>query len=421
MKVLKEALLNLILFSQFILLSTYPAAGENPLTITGDKVRTRLDTLKDGIKIYITELTGHPKILYKDNTLRSEKIIISGREGEIIEAVDNVELSDTAGKSKIKSDKAVFYKLENRAEFTGNPSIRSRKDDDNSLITLKAEKIEYYTEKNTASAFDDVVLVNKDMTIKSGKADYTRTSGEAVFSENPVIYKGEDIYKADEIIYSSANKCIVLNRNARALTQTEDKNPETGKITKTKTAISGDRIEYSGGNEKIKQLTIITGNAAVERDDSVMKGERIEIKGDRGQEVTGNNISILYKEENVEAFGDKFKSTASKKASLYGNPFLIIKDGKTGKEKSRAYGDLMEFFQDKDELNICGNVRIIREAGTITGDMARYERSSSNMYIMGNPAIESEGSILTSRTIVLNTKNNTTKVIGDIKGSGYSK
>ena len=72
-----------------------------PVVITGDNVKTRLVGTENGKKIYLTEVTGHPRIKYNSKELRARKIIIRGNDGEISEAIGNVVLSDRENKSKV--------------------------------------------------------------------------------------------------------------------------------------------------------------------------------------------------------------------------------------------------------------------------------------------------------------------------------
>ena len=83
------------------------AADKKPVIITGDRVTTRLIGTENNKKIYLTELTGNPKIKYGDKELSAAKIIIRGSESEISEALGNVRLIDLKTKSKITSEKAV--------------------------------------------------------------------------------------------------------------------------------------------------------------------------------------------------------------------------------------------------------------------------------------------------------------------------
>jgi lipopolysaccharide assembly outer membrane protein LptD (OstA) len=394
------------------------AADKKPVIITGDRVTTRLIGTENNKKIYLTELTGNPKIKYGDKELSAAKIIIRGSEGEISEAIGNVRLIDIKKKSKITSQKAVYNKLKDTTEFTGRPIIITKRDDDNSQVTIKADRLEYNIEDDIGYAYGKIFLTNKETNIYSDKAVFNRKKGEFVFMENPLIKKGEDTVSAEQILYYTDKKMLLLNKDAHAEMYSEKKDSQTGKPIKTKTVITGSQIENYEENEK---LTVIYGSesvpAVIEREDAVFSGSRIEIRGDKGENVSGNNIYINYKTENIESKGNYFNSVKSKQHSvLRGNAVLIVKDEKTNDETSRIYGDFMEFFEDINELHMFGNIRIHCDAGIIKGKMAKYTRNDNNMLVSGNAMIEKKDSVLYSRQILFNTKTNNTEMIGEIKG-----
>ncbi|MCU0821472.1 MAG: LPS export ABC transporter periplasmic protein LptC [Spirochaetes bacterium] len=408
--------------SLFILLITCAVIGAEKKTviITGDKVITRLVGTENNKKIYLTEITGNPKIKYSGSELTAGKIITRGSEAEVCEASGNVRLTDINKKSKITAGKALYYKLNDTVEFTEKPVITTTRNDDGSAVTIRSERLEYNIEEDTGRACGKVTLNNRDTVIIAEKAVFSRKEKTVTFLENPAIRKNEDTFNADEIIYYTDSKILRLNRNARAVIHSGKKDPGTGKITFTESTITGDKIENFDGREK---YTVITGNetarAVVISEDAVFSGDRIEVRGKNNEHVTGNNINIDYKKDNIQGSGRFFNSEKNKKrATLRGDAVLILKNEKTGNETSRIYGDYMEFFEDINELHIFGNVRIDSETGIIKGDTAKYNRDSRIMRIAGNAAINKDGSVLYSRKIIFNTRTNQTELIEDIKGRG---
>jgi lipopolysaccharide export system protein LptA len=389
--------------------------GEKPVIITGDNAKSRLVGNEKGEKIYLTELTGHPMIKSDSRELRTDKIIISGHNGEIAEALGNVILSDKANSSKIVSGKAAFFKEKNIIEFYGKPNAIFKRGDDNSFMNIKADIMKYDLNTNTAEAAGKVNLINNNIFINSDKAVFNRDSKTAVFSQNPEIRRGDDVLNADEIIYYTDKKNIILNNNATIKAYSEEKDPKTNKINKVLVDASGDRIEHFTGRET---LTIVQGNAVIIREDSVSTGDRFELKGEKGKEdLTGTNFHINYKTENMEALGKNFKSNRKEgNTVLWGNACIIIKDSKTKLETSRIYGDYMEHYRDIDELYISGNVRIVSRDGTIKGDMAKYRRKNNFLIVTGNARIVKDNSTILASAITIDTKTNNAKMIGDIRG-----
>lgn len=383
-----------------------------PVIITGDNVKSKLVGLENGKKVYLTELTGNPKIKYSNNILRAKKIIIHGN-GEKAEAIGNVVLIDKKRKTVVRSRRALYYKFKDMIEFTGNPTITTRREDDNSKVFVHAKRIKYDIKKNIGYAFTKVALKNRNTNIYSKRAIFHRSQRTAIFSGDPYIQKGKDIFKAEEIISHIDKRSTFLNKNAHAVTYSEKKDTNSGEIKSTRMIIKGDRIE----NYENEKLTIIIGNAFIEREDAIFTGNRIEIRGDEGDDVFGTNVNMNYRTENIEAYGETFRSNKKNGYSaLWGKAFLIIKDELTCKESSRIYGDYMEYYPDIDELYVFDNVKILRDSGVIRGKMARYKRIDSDMFITGNAIIESESSILSSQKIIFNTKSNEIRMAGDIKG-----
>lgn len=407
----------LILF--IIIFTCAQASSKIPLIITGDNIKSRLITQKNGEKIYLTELTGNPVIKYGSSKLRADKLIIKGSEGDVTEAQGNVRLIDTKNNSTINASRSVFYKKTNIAEFTGNPSAKIRRTDDNSPVYIHADVLKYNLNEHIAEAAGNVKIRNNDLLIYSNNAVFNRNKKIAIFFEHPEIRKNDDVFQAEEILYYTDKRMIILNKNAYAVTYSNEKDSTTGTVKKVKMVATGDSIEHFNETES---KTIIKGNATVEREDVVISGESLELEGSEGNEVlTGSNVNINYKSENVEAFGDHLISSRKDGYSaLWSSAYMIFKDKNSGKILSRVYGDYMEYFRDLDELYVSGNVNIIRNDSTIKGDMAKYQRTTNYMIVTGNARIERQDSVLLTQSITVDTKNNDTRLNGDIKGTGVN-
>ena len=401
----------------YILVNIPVLNGEKkPVIIKGDNVKTRLLGIENGKKIYLTELTGRPRIIYGDKKLRSKKIIVRGNEGELSKAIGNVKLTDKASKTIVRSREALYYKVNNRAEFTGKPVIETRREDDNSRVIIKAKKIVYDIENNIGYAYDKVTLKNKETNVYSKRAIFNRDKNEIIFPDEPVVRKNDDTYKAEEIVYYVNKHLLLLKRNAHVTAYSEEKINDK-EVQKKRTIIKGSRIE----NYEKDDLTIIFGNeimkASVENEDGLFTGTKIEVRGSEADDVLGTRVYINYPEENIETYGDNFISHKKDDYSaLWGDACIVLKDEDTKTESSRIYGDYIEYFQKHDLVYIFGNVRIFQETGIIRGSMAKYHRSDNNMLITGNAMFEKEDSILLSQKIIYNTKSNETSLTGDIKG-----
>ncbi len=378
--------------------------------ITGERVRSRLIGVFRGVKRYLTELTGNPLIISGKIKLRTNKIIVHG-DGERAECLGRVVLFDRGNRSVIRSDRAIFNKKVNRVELKGNPRVLTRRGDDNSVVQLKAKRIVYRIDDEIAHAYGKVNVRNRDLSIKSGRATYFKRNSRIEFSKGPFIKNGRDTYRADVIRYNVDKKVITMERNVLLETHSQEKDSESGRPKWIKAVTRGDRVEHY---EDVKK-TIIKGNAVVERPDSTFVGKRIEISGKDPDLISGTDVHIIYKDENIEAHGKVFMYFKKRKhAVLWGEPFIIVK-GKEENERARINGDYMEFYQDVDELYVSGNVIIYHKSEIIRGEMARYHRKENNMYITGNPIVEKDDSSLTADLIQFNTENYSTKLIGNIR------
>jgi lipopolysaccharide export system protein LptA len=391
-------------------------AGEKkPVTITGNNAKTKLVSDEKNGKNYLTEITGSPLIKTDNKELRADRLIIQGNDGEIIEALGNVYMRDKIKNSSISAGKALFYKGKGIIEFYGKPNAIIKREDDNSIVNVRADMMTYNTNDNTAEAKGKVKLINNDLIIQSGKAVFGRESKTAVFSMNPEITRGDDKYTADEILYYTDKKYLILNKNTHVKAYSEEKDNATGKVTRTLVKASGDKIEHFTEGEK---LTIITGRAVIEREDSISTGDRFEMKGEKGKEdMTGSNVHINYRKENMEAIGQNFKFYKNEGRSvLWGKSCIITSDAKTGAESSRIYGDYMEHYRDTDELFVAGRVNIIRQDGVIKGDMAKYERKNNLLTVTGNARIEKDNSTSLAQIITIDTKTSDARLQGSISG-----
>lgn len=385
---------------------------KKPVIITGERATSRLIGVFRGVKKYLTVLTGNPLIVSGNTKLRTNKIVIHGDE-EIAECLGRVVLTDERNKSVIRSDRAIFYKRDNRIELRGRPRVSTRRGDDNSIVRLKANRIVYRIDDEIAHAYGSVSVKSRNLLIQSGSATYVKRGAQIEFSKEPLVRNGRDTYRAEMVRYDVDKKIITLEKNVRLVTHSEERDSKSGRLKLVKAVTTGDRVEHY---EDIKK-TIIDGNAIVEMPDSTFTGKKIEISGKDSDLISGTDVHIIYKDENIEALGKVFRYFKKRKhAVLWGEPRIIVR-GKEKNERARIHGDYMEFYQDVDELYVNGNVIIYHESETIRGEMARYLRKKNNMYITGNPIVERGDSSLTADLIQFNTENYRTRLIGNIRGS----
>ena len=409
------SLIVIIFYIIFYLTALY-AIKENKkrVIVTGDNVKSRLVEIKNGKKNYVTEITGHPKIKFGDKELQAKRIVIRGFEGEIVEGIGNVVVIDKKSSSIIRSKRAIYYKLRDEVEIIGNPSIVTRRNDDNSVVYLDAEGVIYDIDKDIANVSGKVYLRNRETKIRSQRLVLERQKKKMIFSGNPIMQRGEDIFRASEIIYPIDKKALFLNGNAHVVTFSNKRDTKKGESKRTKLIAKGDRIEHYEDGEG---LTIIMGNAIIEGDDAIFRGDRIEIIGEKPSLVIGTAVSIDYLPENVELYGENYKYYPKKRYSaLWGDALIVIEDEKTHRRNTRIYGSFMEYFQDIDELIVSGNVKVFHDSEIIKGDMARYQRKDNNMIITGNSRVEKGSSIISADTIIYNTKSHDTRLTGDIRG-----
>lgn len=387
---------------------------KKPVIITGERATSRLIGVFRGVKKYLTVLTGNPVIVSGNTRLRTNKIVVHG-DGEMAECLGRVVLTDERKKSVIRSDRAIFYKRDNRIELRGRPRVSTRRGDDNSIVRLKADRIVYRVDDEIAHAYGRVSVKNRDLLIQSGSATYDRREAQIKFSKEPLVRNGRDTYRAETVRYDVDRKIIMLEKHVRLITHSEERDSKSGRLKWVKAVTSGDRVEHY---EDIKK-TVIGGNAVVERPDSTFMGKKIVIRGRDSDLISGTDVHIIYKDENIEALGKVFRYFRKRKhAVLWGEPRLIVR-GKEKDERARIHGDYMEFYQDVDELHVSGNVIIYHKSETIRGEMARYLRKENNLYITGNPIAERGDSSLTADLIQFNTENYRTRLIGNIRG--YTK
>ena len=419
---MKLSLKIIIIFCFIPLISEFPdsaASAKKPVIITGSNVKSRLAGKKQGEKTRVTELTGNPVIRYDGSELKANKIIVRGENEEIAEAIGNVVLTDRKNNSRMKSGKALFHKETNIVEFSGKPRALIKREDDRSTVNIRAKKIKYNIDDKFAEASGNVKVKNNDLSIFSQKASFNRNEKKVVFSDKPQIIKGEDNYTAETVLYYTDKKLIVLDKDARIKTFSEDKDEKTGKTKKVRLNAYADKIEHHDIKDK---LTIMYGNAQIERDDTVFKADKFEMKSSEGnEELSGQNVHIDYISENAEAYGDSFKShNKNGYFALWGNSYMVFKNEKTHEETSRVTGDFMEYYKNTDELYVSGNVKIFRSDGVIKGDFARYQRQNDLMTITGNARMEKEDSVLVTQSITINTKSNNTRLHGNIRGLGVN-
>jgi lipopolysaccharide export system protein LptA len=142
-----------------------------------------------------TILTGNAEVRSDNLLLRSEKVEIHGDDKQFIDCAGSVWGFEEEKEILFNSDRLRYDRKLKIARLEGHSSLEDRKNE----IVARARFIEYDDQNEIAVFQISVRLFKDDMVCRAEYAVYYRNEKLLDLSGFPVVYKGDDEFRADRI------------------------------------------------------------------------------------------------------------------------------------------------------------------------------------------------------------------------------
>lgn len=170
-----------------------------------------------------------------------------------------------------------------------------------------------------------------------------------------------------------------------------------------------------------KNNTVFTGrgNAYLEIDGNEIYSNEIEIysvKDSKGEDKVEKaffygNVRIFQEKEQVQIGGERAQYYKDEKKFIVSvNAFYT-----DAKNEVAVFGDTITNFEIEGITVIQGNTRIYQKELFAKGASVQYIKDDEKMYISGFPTVRNKGSEYSARKIIVDVKNNTYLLKGDLQ------
>ena len=188
---LKKMIKNLLpLLLLALLLPGSAFASENIFTF-------RADSMSGGrvTGLEITVLSGNAEVRSNNLLLRADRIEIHGSDNRFIECIGNVSGYDEEKEIFFRTDRLRYDRTLGIARLEGNSTLEDRRNE----LVARARFIEYDEENEIALMQISVRLFKDNLICRAEHALYNRGEQNLFLSGFPVVFKGDDEFRAERI------------------------------------------------------------------------------------------------------------------------------------------------------------------------------------------------------------------------------
>jgi len=143
----------------------------------------------------VTILAGNAEVHADNMLLRANRIEISGDNNQFIDSIGDVWGMETERNIVFRADRIRYDRDRRVARLEGNATLEDR---DNEVV-VKGNFIEFDEETEITVIQISVRLFQDDMVSRAEHAIYRRTEQMLDLSGFPVVFRGEDEFRADRI------------------------------------------------------------------------------------------------------------------------------------------------------------------------------------------------------------------------------
>ncbi|MCL2044232.1 MAG: hypothetical protein FWG89_08845 [Treponema sp.] len=143
----------------------------------------------------VTVLTGNAEVRSNNIVLRADRIEIHGDDNEFVDCFGNVWGIEEEKNIIFQTDRLRYDRNRKIARLEGNATLEDRENE----LVVKSNVIEYDDEAEITVMQVFVRLFKDDMVCRSNYAVYRRQEQLLDLSGFPVVFKGDDEFRADRI------------------------------------------------------------------------------------------------------------------------------------------------------------------------------------------------------------------------------
>ena len=181
---------SMIIMLLALLLPASAYASENIFTFRADSMSGGRAT---GLEI--TVLSGNAEVRSNNLLLRADRIEIHGSDNRFIECIGNVSGYDEEKEIFFRTDRLRYDRTLGIARLEGNSTLEDRRNE----LVARARFIEYDEENEIALMQISVRLFKDNLICRAEHALYNRGEQNLFLSGFPVVFKGDDEFRADRI------------------------------------------------------------------------------------------------------------------------------------------------------------------------------------------------------------------------------
>ncbi len=168
-------------------------------------------------------LIGNAYVTTDTLEIKSDRIELYGKDYRFANATGNVSIHNTKENFYINSDKLLYDNDKKEATVTGNAVM---KDVDNEMI-IKGEYIKSFEETSITLIQIKVRIINEDLVCRSEFAEFNSDLNRLVLTGDPVVYKGDDVFRASKISINLDNNDIIMEGKVKGNISEEESEDES--------------------------------------------------------------------------------------------------------------------------------------------------------------------------------------------------
>lgn len=203
----------------FIVIISGPLAAKTEFKSNKAITNIKADYLKFNSKKKKTLFYGNVVLTQPAITLKADSII-SYENNKIVEAYGKVYYNNSKDSVEATGKEAEYWQDTQYIVLKGDAYIKIIKD----TLTIKADRIDFYTKKSIAKFYDNVRINKKELSATCGYAVYSDTGKKFVLYDSPVVIRNADRFASDTIVvYINSKEVEMLGNVHGKLYQTKPK------------------------------------------------------------------------------------------------------------------------------------------------------------------------------------------------------
>lgn len=168
-------------------------------------------------------LIGNAYVTTDTLDIKADRIELYGKDYRFANCTGNVSIHNTKENFYITSDKLLYDNDKKEATVTGNAVM---KDVDNEMI-IKGEYIKSFEETSITLIQIKVRIINEDLVCRSEFAEFNSDLNRLVLTGDPVVYKGDDVFRASKISINLDNNDIIMEGKVKGNISKEESEDES--------------------------------------------------------------------------------------------------------------------------------------------------------------------------------------------------